>query len=261
VKKLINFTEAMLETHLADLGITDGNNIVVHAKLLSFGLMVSKNVPEMVTNKLLNLIGSSGTLIYPSFILNDAASVYDPLLTKTSGVGMLGEYLRNEPNTIRSLCPIHNHVGYGELANILLESNFENSLGPNSDFDILLKNDFKLVLLGCNFNEGCTFAHHMEAVMNVDYRHWIQTKKLVNFQNNKRKVIEANVNYFARNTINYEQDFHKLQKDLKEEDMLKVISLPYGESSIIRLHDLAIFIKKKVELDPYYLVKRVECTQ
>ena len=62
----------MLETHLADLGITDGNNIVVHSKLLSFGLMASKNVPAMVTNKILNLIGNMVQMLMTLMLLEFA---------------------------------------------------------------------------------------------------------------------------------------------------------------------------------------------
>ena len=41
------------------------------------------------------------------------------------------------------------------------------SLGKNSDFEGLYKNDYSLVLLGCKASEGATYLHHLEAIKNV----------------------------------------------------------------------------------------------
>ena len=39
------------------------------------------------------------------------------------------------------------------------------------------KNNFKLILLGCEPNQGATYLHHLEAIYGVPYRKWITIKK------------------------------------------------------------------------------------
>ena len=46
----------------------------------------------------------------------------------------------------------------------------------------MMKNNFKLLLLGCNPMQGATYLHHLEALYEVPYRKWINVieKRLKN---------------------------------------------------------------------------------
>ena len=85
----------------------------------------------------------------------------------TNKIGSLTKKFCKEKKLVRSNCLIHNHIGLGPDAKILNLSRENISLGQNSDFALMKKNDFKLLLLGCDPIQGATYLHHLEALSNV----------------------------------------------------------------------------------------------
>lgn len=249
-----NFNKKKLEGHLKSLGIEYGDNLVVHSKLISFGRVNKNIIPKMITDIILKMIGTSGTLAFPSYIFGDQGIFY-PKSTDSTKVGILGNYLRGVEGSVRSNCPIHNHTSIGLTAEKLSGSIVTSSIGEKSDFEFFQKNNFKLILLGCSFSEGCTFAHHMEAMLNVPYRHWTTVVKKV-YNSEKDLVENIKVNYFGRKNNLFKENFSILQKDLLDANLVKLSELPYGKSFSIPLPILADFISQKVKINPYYLVKK-----
>ena len=133
---------------------------------------------------------------------------------------------------VRSNCLIHNHIGLGPDAKILNLSRENISLGQNSDF-ALMKNDFKLLLLGCDPIQGATYLHHLEALSNVPYRKWIKVnkKKILN-----KRVKNISVKYFAKKNNKYKSNFNLIFNKLNNyKNILNIEKVKYGRSYFIKL--------------------------
>ena len=227
-------TTSSLFEHLQSLGITKNDNVVVHSKLSSFGRFLDHPAAVSTFAALSSIVGLKGTIVVPTYVL-DGSNMYDPKTTKPSGVGPLGEYVMNLGVSLRT------------------NTSAAHSLGKGSDFEILEKLNFKLLLLGCKPSEGCTYLHHLEALANVPYRKWIFSEKSVKFPG-REDFQEVAMEYFARDTIDFVEDFDKI---LKLEDIQEFIiahEAPYGMSYSISLPDLHAVISEKLDDNPYFLV-------
>lgn len=104
---------ADFERHLQSLGIRFGQSMAVHSKL-NFGRIKGK--AETVYRALRNIVGPSGTLVFPAYTLNLwPDDVYDPIETPSYAMEALSEYVRTLPDVTRSDCPMHRHIGIGHL--------------------------------------------------------------------------------------------------------------------------------------------------
>ena len=84
---------------------------------------------------------------------------------------------------------IHNHIGLGPNAKILNLSKENISIGKGSDFEFMMKNNYKLLLLGCDPIQGATYLHHLEALVEVPYRKWINViKKKIERKKDKKCI-------------------------------------------------------------------------
>ena len=245
-------TTSSLFEHLQSLGITKNDNVVVHSKLSSFGRFLDHPAAVSTFAALSSIVGLKGTIVVPTYVL-DGSNMYDPKTTKPSGVGPLGEYVMNLGVSLRTNSPVHSHAIVGPLASHFENTSAAHSLGKGSDFEILEKLNFKLLLLGCKPSEGCTYLHHLEALANVPYRKWIFSEKSVKFPG-REDFQEVAMEYFARDTIDFVEDFDKI---LKLEDIQEFIiahEAPYGMSYSISLPDLHAVISEKLDDNPYFLV-------
>jgi Aminoglycoside N3''-acetyltransferase len=127
------------------------------------------------------------------------------------------------------------------------------SLGIGSDFSILKDQDFSLLLLGTNYQNGCTYLHHMEAVWGVPYRTYVNSKKLViDETTNGQKIL--NIKYFARNEKKMKSNFAIVETQKELSKVSKKIATKYGSSTIVSLKDLDEIIGQKIKYNPYFLV-------
>ena len=74
---------------------------------------------------------------------------------------------------MRNHCPLHSHAAEGSRSYIFENCDPSRSFGRGTDFDALYKNDFHYLLLGCSFNDGATYLHHIETLAEAPYRQWM----------------------------------------------------------------------------------------
>ncbi|MEJ2754697.1 MAG: AAC(3) family N-acetyltransferase, partial [Gammaproteobacteria bacterium] len=188
--------EANLIEHFQSLGIKVGMNVVVHSRLIALGRF--RDAAARIYRTLRQFIGNEATLVVPTYTFNTSVDIpYDPLTIPSTNVGVFSEYVRQLPGAVRSLSPIHNHTAVGPLAGLMRKASPTISLGPGSDFEILRNHGFYLLLLGCRFNKGCTYLHHMEAMLEVPYRRWIELDRVLVHPDTQQKRL-LKVRYFAR---------------------------------------------------------------
>src|SRR6185295_17525796 len=125
-------------------------------------------------------VGEQGTLAVPTFTFNLAPEqIYDPRTTPPYLCGPLADCVRDHQLVRRTLCPVHSYAAIGSAADALLAADPTYPLGAGSAFDVMHQEGFKLVLLGCTYQEGATYVHSVEAVVGVPYRHWIHFDRSV----------------------------------------------------------------------------------
>lgn len=254
---LVTPIEAFQE-HLETLGVQSGARLLVHSRLISFGLVDGGS--RAVLKSLTDMAGPQGTIVVPTYTFDITADdIYDPAETSAHGMGDLSKLVLGCEGRVRSSTPIHNHAGIGRDAGLLASSDMTTSMGCNSDFDVLMRNGFTHLMLGCRFSEGASFLHFVEAVCGVPYRKEIKLRRRIRLNGS---VKDISVNYFGRKEpavgdIEYEENFDLLEDMLVATGNLQRVPVAYGYSTAIPMPRLFSLARAEVLKNPYCLVQPV----
>lgn len=238
--------------HFELLGLHKGQAIVVHSKLLSFG-RINGGV-ESVFKALQQVVGDKGTLVFPTYTLNlSSEDVYNPDTTPSYGMGVLSEYVRKIPGVLRSNCPTHSHCALGPLAEKVVTANPEKPLGIGSSFAVMREAGFYLLLLGCDFQEGATFVHHVEFEVGVPYRSWLKLSRIR--QDSSGRLIKMICRYYGhKDSECYRNSLHDVQIEMEKSNTMNTITAPLGISFFMSLEGLYKSTSKMLKENPYTLV-------
>ena len=239
-----------LADHIEQLGVKNGNRLVVHSRLLAFGMM--EDGAAGMAKVLRAAIGPKGTLIVPTYTL-DRHTIYDRAMTASQNVGVLPEFIRQIEGAVRSACPMHNHAAIGRDAGLLNEPSGHVSLGTGSDFELLLREEFTLLLLGAGITEGATFVHHVEALQQVPYRIWLDLQRSV--RSGDGPVGTMACRYYGRRNMDLHENFDMLETPLLAAQQMSRVKAPYGFSRLTALAALNKVTYAALAQDPYCLVK------
>lgn len=181
-----------------------------------------------------------GTLVFPTFTFSFANyEDYNVNLSKTP-MGMLNEYVRKQPEAVRSLDPLLSVCVIGENKQ-LAEISGDCSLGTGSFYDRLhhTKNA-KIAFFGVDELNCNTHLHYVEACFQVPYRYNLPMKG---------KIIDAQGNSFEDEhqlfvTYKYVQPCVKraLYDELTKEGKMKKVSV--GNASISCFDELTLYEKE-----------------
>lgn len=154
-----------LTTHLAELGVENGANVLVHSALKVLGPM--EGGAHGVIEALLNAVGPRGTVGMPT---HTWANVRDdnPVWHQThtpSCVGALTNVFRAWPGTRRSLHPTHSLAALGPATDFWLDGH---EIGgtpchPRGPYGRMLEIGAQVLLLGVDFRR-LTFFHCLEEI-------------------------------------------------------------------------------------------------
>ena len=171
----------------------------------------------------------------PSYTFENKKFVFDikKLARNYSTSILVKEFFKVKKTRSKRL--IHSHIGLG-LKDKILKENIDKSvsLGKKSDFDIMTKENFKCVYIGCNANEAGTYLIHLEHLNKVPYR-----KKLVLYKKILENDIikEVKIHYSQRpkdTKIDYNYAFNKLKKLGAK---INIANLKFGKSYSINLKE------------------------
>ncbi|MCV3410617.1 AAC(3) family N-acetyltransferase [Campylobacter lari] len=166
------FTNLDLINNLKQLKIQKGDILFVHSEIYNFGipLVAPKELLRIFLDCFFEVIGKEGTLIMPTFTYSFCdGKDYDKINSKTK-VGVLNEFFRLQPGVKRTNDPIFSCAIKGAKEDLFLQDH-DSCFGENSVFDILTKNNGKIILFG-NENLGITYIHHIEEKFKVPYRYF-----------------------------------------------------------------------------------------
>lgn len=159
-----------LKVQLNDLGIENGDIVLVHSSLKSLGGGVS---PSQVINALFAALGEQGTLVLPalSYLHSNKNNPYFDYFQTPSNIGVIAEYFRTEEKAgIRSLCPTHSCCASGLNADFITSGHILDNTpcGTNSPFRRVLDLGGKILFLGCGMGPN-TSMHAVEELFEPDY--------------------------------------------------------------------------------------------
>ena len=161
-------TRSSLVRELRAVGVEEGDRILVHTSLNSLGFVVGAALT--VVEALIEAVGESGTLVMPTYsgelsnpaewqsppapkewieIIRDETQAYDPNLSPTRLMGVVSEYFRNWPGTIRSPHPQSSFTAVGKDAEAIVGDHpCDYRFGPNSPLAKLVAFGGKTIMLG-----------------------------------------------------------------------------------------------------------------
>ncbi|MFG2130188.1 aminoglycoside N(3)-acetyltransferase [Streptomyces sp. NPDC048751] len=174
-------TRDTLRAELRALGVKPGEILLVHSSLSSLGWVCGGAVA--VVQGLLDALGPDGTLVVPthSTHLTDPATwrnppvpeewweriraampAYDPLITRSLGVGVVPETVRTWPGALRSAHPHTSFAALGPRAADIVDAHAQDCrLGERSPLARLEERGARVLLLGTGY-DTCTSFHLAE---------------------------------------------------------------------------------------------------
>ena len=239
---LIKTNVERIRSHLLALGLSQGMNVAIHSKLLCFG-RIEGGIGTLY-KAIREIVGENATIIVPAYTLNIASDgMFNPEVTEPQSMGGLSNYLFNKGKFCRTLNPLHSHFIDGPLRKRMMNADQNISMGPGSIFQVMQDEGFKLLLLGCSFQEGATFIHHIEACKGVPYREWINLKRTVTLPNQTPK--EVNIRYYARRqNCGLQTNLDAIQDKLLTLNALRKVRFNFCDSYFMDMLELVNAVEK-----------------
>ena len=149
---------------MEELGMRKGSNVFIHSSWNEFYNYLGNEI-ELI-EKILNVIGSEGTLIMPAYPFVRKNKIFDVRRTVTKA-GMLAEEFRKYPGVKRSINVRHSVCAIGPKADFLLT---EHHLGDNcwdekSPYYKLAEINALIFAIGLNKRFVGTILHCVEGVL------------------------------------------------------------------------------------------------
>ncbi len=203
---------------LKELGICEGDTLLVHSSLRSLGDFSDR--ARTVTDALLEVIGPKGTLVMPtlSYTSVNEKNPYFDVKQTPSCVGGLTEYFRLLPGVKRSLHPTHSAAAIGSQARFLVADHYKDNtpVGKNSPFYRLKELHGKILFLGCGLKPN-TSMHGVEELVVPPYLFGNETEyTLVDSNGVTMKKVYRNHNFKG-----YIQRYDRIEGLLSEKHLKK----------------------------------------
>ena len=156
-----------------DLELKKGDSLIVHSSLRILGPV--EGGAETIINALLEVIGTKGNLMFPTFNYTRPLPVpyFDPLATPAK-TGILAELGRKRPGSLRSLHPTHSVAVIGPDAELITKDHLScRACGIGSPIDLLAQMGGKVLLIGVTQTTNTTI-HIGEEYAGVQKVSWYE---------------------------------------------------------------------------------------
>jgi len=237
-----------------DLGLRDGDIVLVHSSLSSFGYV--DGGADAVIDSLLEAVGESGTVMVPTLTGKSSDGKDNPpvfnVRTTPCWTGKIPETFRQRPEARRSLHPTHSVSAIGAGRGELLEGH-ETGASPCDRFSPYYKNAMAggyVMLIGVD-QESNTTIHCCEEVAGVPYH--LQkdiTDIYIKGYNGEEILVKNRLHDWNKPPT----DFNRLDAVFKERGIMKIGKIG---NSIIRLINAKAMVELAVDIlikNPYYLL-------
>ena len=241
---------------LLKVGRHQKQNVFSHSNLGFFGKLKDASDRDSYCaafkEAFFEVIGTEGTLVVPTFSYSYCWNKIYNKDNTPSTCGIFSEFIRNDPNSLRSDDPNFSYTSIGKNAEYFTKDCPPNPFGKESFWErCLLKNG---IVCNLNFDAAATLTHFVEREVKVPYRFdkSFEGKSFVNGKLQKRIFY-----HFVRDDNNPEvyPDFTKFDKKAKQLGLARVANLGKGQAVCISVKDSYGLIKKEIVKNPNFLIK------
>ena len=236
--------------------ISEGDSIFVHSNIGFFGILKEaqsqKDYFELFKRAIFEVIGSTGTLIVPTFSYSFCRK--EPFIReKTAGVcGFFSEQTRQDIDAVRSDDANFSIAAIGSKKHFFTSPSPDYSFGSNSFWEKFLLTGGKF----CNFNfdSGSTFIHYIERKLKVPYRFDKEFPGLLisNGKEQKRSFYHFCYDLKKKQHAPFFDTFHNTAY---KQGATTSVDLGRGQLVVISADDTFTLIKRELENDPSFLIK------
>lgn len=253
-----NELKTSLTKQLKGLGVTFGKTVFVQSDMLSFmeaaRIVTPKKLPELILTCLLEAVGSSGTVVMPSFTTNCARKGLPFDLYRTpSDSGTLVEHMRKMPETLRSLHPVNSVIVIGNLAESLTKNVSTGSYSWDSPFDRMASCDTVVLCMGMKENFSNSFSHFAETKSNLPYLY----NKMLDYIKVSVNGVPVSRRFYM--TVRYldfdiKPDRKRHDQVMKESGLMRFSDWGGGNLHSISLSDYLEILKRCLKDDIFFLL-------
>ncbi|MFZ6024741.1 MAG: DUF4910 domain-containing protein [Bacteroidota bacterium] len=252
-----HYTYDELVNALRKVGLKAGDTVFTHSNIGAFGFSDRGSSENEIFNSFLEafleVLGSGGTLIVPSFTYSyGRMQVFDPE-TSISQMGIFAERLRKKSGVFRSEDPMFSVVAFGKNAEFLTSNVSNECFGDDSFWDRFYKINGVICNLGI-FGGISTFIHYVEKKLKVPYRYDKFYPGMVSI---KGVTYAKNVVFFCADMMNSETQVYidEFNRIGLEQGIIKTQKLGRGVVSLISAQDTFTFIKETIKKYPNFLIQ------
>jgi aminoglycoside 3-N-acetyltransferase len=246
--------EADLLKALKEVGVAEGDLLMVHSDIATFGKLALFDRHELcqaLVNQLDKSIGIRGTLIMPTFSYSFCRNqVYNREETPST-VGVLTEFFRTQPGSVRTLHPIFSVAIRGPIKDQLLDVEMD-CFGKQSIFGKVHAKRGKLLFFGATF-QACTFIHYVEQMHGVPYRF---IKTFAGMIQDGQRAYHAEATYLVRyldRQVNL--DLTRLEAHLLKKGMMHQVRVGNGKLLLVDADAVYQEGLKLLDQDIYFFLK------
>ena len=244
------------ERALATLGVREGDILCVHSDIATFGKLLVDDrsfVMERICRSLVDAVGSSGSVIMPTFTYSFCNGEVFDVGNSRSTVGALTEYFRLRPDAIRTKHPLFSVAIWGHDKEWFLDVG-RDSFDEDSIFGKLHARNAKILLLGVPFRLACTYVHYIEQRHAVPYRYLKEFKGIVKIGGQEIPTsCTYNVRYLDRN-IN--TDLSRFEVRLLGSGIMRSDRIGCGDVQIVEAEALFEDGRRLLDQDIYGFLER-----
>ncbi len=169
-------TSILLKDRWLRSGIEPGDTILIHSNIKRTLIELRRSgvavTPEEILQSFLDALGTQGTLLLPLFSFDFASGVPFDIRTSPSRMGALTEAGRLHKDAVRTGHPIYSFAVIGHHSEAFANLDNESGYAEDSPFGVLRTLNGKIGVLDLEDQNSMTFYHHVEEVMQVDYRYY-----------------------------------------------------------------------------------------
>lgn len=259
-----------IEKFLKSMGVCDGSLIVVHSS--GAALKPTGHSAGQFVDKLLDMVGPSGTLAMPAFPkyegepqgidrmradVSDLELVYD-VQKSVPWTGALPLTLMRHPAAVRSRHPLNSMVAVGPLARQMMENNMSGErplpCGVQSSWNFCADHKAIIVALGVDMAHNITMIHVAEDSHEDEWpiRGWYRDRKfqIVDHGVTSKVVVRER---HPRWAAHYAE--RTLSRDLKRSGIMASTSIDGVSVEVVAADDLLRFLGARRHAGyPYFMI-------
>ena len=240
------------------IGLTTNDVVMIHSSFKSFGGV--HGGPQTVIDALISVVGDGGTLIFPrfNFDFSTHGTTWDVRSTP-SHMGIISEFARKDPRSHKVFHPIYSFSIIGKHAHKLVKHRYKGGYSKDSIFNELRVLDAKIIQID-NVYKGTTIIHHVEEMMQVDYKYYKYFKGVVIDENGRE--YEDTFNLYVRDwKRGYVTDVLPIGKILEQKSVMKIDKISDATVWYMKAEDVYQCTVDAIKKNPHVLCKVIPPTK